>query len=273
MFDTKFSVSMCVYAQDNPEWFKTAVDSVLNQTRSPDEVILVVDGPVSDELNNVILGYESLTNFRTIRLEKNVGHGNARRIGLEACKNELVAIMDADDISEKNRFELEIAKFEEIEDLAIVGGNISEFIDTPDNIVGKRNLPTEDEDIKVYLKKRCPMNLVTVMFKKSMINAVGGFIDWYCEEDYYLWIRMSMANMKFANINESIVKVRVGREMYRRRGGWRYFKSEAKLQKYMLKNKIIGFSTYFSNCAKRFIVQVLLPNRLRGWIFKKFARS
>lgn len=271
--DTKFSVSMCVYAKDNPEWFKAAVDSILNQTLPPDEVVLVVDGPIADELCRVVSEYEKLPCFNVIRLEKNIGHGNARRIGLASCKNELVAIMDADDISEEDRFEKEIEKFKEIDNLAIVGGNISEFIGTPDNIVGERNLPSDDKEIKEYLKKRCPMNLVTVMFKKSLVESVGGFIDWYCEEDYYLWIRMFLANMQFANVSESLVKVRVGKEMYRRRGGWRYFKSEARLQKFMLKNKVINLATYISNVAKRFIVQVLLPNRLRGWVFKKFARS
>ena len=117
------------------------------------------------------------------------------------------------------------------------------------------------------------MNLVTVMFKKSSVESVGGFVDWYCEEDYYLWIRMAEAKMHFANINETLVNVRVGRDMYNRRGGWKYFKSEARLQAYMRDHKMIGFGTYFSNVTKRFIVQVLMPNKVRGWVFKKFARK
>ena len=116
------------------------------------------------------------------------------------------------------------------------------------------------------------MNLVTVMFKKESVERVGGFIDWYCEEDYYLWIRMALANMQFANVDEILVNVRVGKEMYQRRGGWKYFKSEARLQRYMKQNRIIGFGTYFMNITKRLIVQVLLPNKLRGWVFRKFAR-
>ena len=115
--------------------------------------------------------------------------------------------------------------------------------------------------------------MVTVMFKKSSVDAVGGFIDWYCDEDYYLWIRMALAGMRFANVADTLVSVRVGEDMYKRRGGWKYFKSEAKLQKFMRKNKVISFSTYTVNVTKRLIVQVLLPNRLRGWVFKKFARE
>ena len=268
----KFSVSMCVYGKDNPDWFQIATDSILNQTCPPDEVVLVVDGPVPSELNSVIAACEQNSVFNVIRLPENMGHGEARRTGLAACKNELVAIMDADDISASTRFEKQLAAFAADPELAIVGGNITEFIGEPENVVGARVVPGDDADIKVYMKKRCPMNQMTVMFKKSQVEAVGGYLDWYCEEDYYLWLRMALADMKFANLPDTLVNVRVGADMYRRRGGVRYFKSERRLQKYMRKNGIIGFGTYLSNVIKRLIVQVLLPNRVRGWVFKKFAR-
>lgn len=273
MSNMKFSVAMCVYGGDRADWFKIAVDSILNQTVKPSEVVLVVDGPVPEELNGVICEYEKMDIFNVIRFETNQGHGNARRAGLENCSNELVAIMDADDISAPSRFEKQIAEFEKDMELDIVGGNITEFVGEPENIVGQRVVFLNDSEIKQDLKKRCPMNLVTVMYKKSSVNKVGGFIDWYCEEDYYLWVRMALANMKFGNVSENLVNVRVGKEMYQRRGGLKYFRSEKALQKYMKKNKIIGFGTYFMNVTKRFIVQVLLPNKIRGWVFKKFARK
>ena len=271
--DYKFSVSMCVNGGDNSEWFQTAVESILNQSLKPDEVVLVVDGPIPDELNEIVKIYERNPIFNVIRLEKNQGHGNARRMGLDNCKNELVAIMDADDISKSDRFGKQIEEFKKNQSLDIVGGNITEFIDDEKNIVAERIVPANDAEIKAYMKKRCPMNLVSVMFKKTSVERVGGFIDWYCEEDYYLWLRMALAEMRFANVSDILVNVRVGKDMYKRRGGWKYYKSEAKLQKYMLKHKIINFPTYLSNKTKRFIVQVLMPNNLRGWVFKKFARG
>lgn len=264
---------MCVYGKDNPEWFKTAVDSILNQTKKPDEIVIVVDGPVPDTLDTIIRVCEQDSTFKIVRLAENQGHGNARRISLETCTHNLVALMDADDISAPDRFEKQLAAFERDSELSIVGSNITEFIGEPTNIVGQRAVPCTDAEIKDYMKYRCPMNQVTVMFNKEHVMRVGGYIDWYCEEDYYLWLRMYLAGMKFANIEENLVNVRVGKEMYSRRGGMKYFKSEAKLQKYMLDNKIIGVTTYISNVAKRLIVQVLLPNKLRGWVFKKFARK
>lgn len=273
-----FSVAMSVYKNDNPEWFDVALKSVIEQTVKPNEIVLVVDGPISDELRNIINKYEDICKnsniyFNVIYLKKNQGHGIARKTGLDNCSNKLVAIMDADDICVLNRFETQLNVFNVNPKVDVVGGMITEFIDSPDNVVGKRNVPLVDSEIKKYMKCRCPMNFVTVMFKKSSIEKVGGFIDWFCEEDYYLWIRMALAEMKFSNVDSTLVNVRVGKDMYKRRGGLRYFISEAKLQKYMRKKKVIGFSRYIINIAERFVVQVLMNNAIREWVFKTFART
>ena len=117
------------------------------------------------------------------------------------------------------------------------------------------------------------MNQVTVMFKKSRVDSVGGYIDWYCEEDTFLWLRLFLDGAKFANLPDYLVNVRVGKEMYQRRGGKKYFMSEAKLQKYMLDKKVIGLGRFIINVSERLVVQVLLPNKVRSWVFKKFARK
>lgn len=266
-----FSVAMCVYGGDNPFFFDQAINSVINNTVTPNEIILVIDGPITNTHENIINKYNNL--LTVYRFKENQGHGNARRKSLELCNNELVAIMDADDICCHDRFERQIRAFIENPLVSIVGGQIEEFISSTENKVGKRIVPLNDKEIKTYIKKRCPMNLVTVMFKKEDIDSVGGFIDWYCEEDYYLWLRMYLANMVFANISDVLVYVRVGKDMYKRRGGWRYFKSEMSLQNYMLKNKIIKIDRWILNISQRFILQVLMPNSLRGFVFKKLARS
>ena len=163
--------------------------------------------------------------------------------------------MDADDVSLPNRFEEQIKYFMQTE-IDIVGGNISEFVGDESNIVAYRKVPMIDSEIKEDMKKRCPLNQMTVMFRKSVYEKAGGYIDWYCDEDYYLWLRMMQKDAVFANTGTVLVNVRVGADMYRRRGGLKYFKSEAKLQKYMLDNKIIGIATFFMNVCKRLIVQV-----------------
>lgn len=207
------------------------------------------------------------TVLKTIYLSTNQGHGNARRASLENCTNELVALMDADDISIRDRFERQLSVFRDNESVDIVGGQITEFIGEPSNITGKRVVPESDAEIKKYMKKRCPMNQVSVMFKKSFAEKAGGYIDWFCEEDYYLWIRMAEANGNFANVSNTLVNVRVGDEMSSRRGGWKYFASEAKLQLYMLKKGIIAFPRYLYNIVIRFVGEVVVPNTVRTRLF------
>ena len=272
-----FSVSMCVYGGDNADWFDASLESVINQTLKPNEIVLVVDGPVPQKIDDIVQKYNRICEdkiyFNVVRLPSNEGHGNARRKSLNHCQYEYVALMDADDISVPERFEKQLDCFLQDDTLSIVGGNIVEFISDTGETAGKRIVPQEDAQIKTYMKSRCPMNQVTVMFKKHDVEEVGGYIDWYCEEDYYLWLRLALANKRFFNLDDILVRVRVGNEMYNRRGGLEYFKSEAKLQKYMFNNHVIGIGTYTINVAKRFVVQVLLPNKIRGWVFRKFARE
>lgn len=268
-----FSVLICVYKKDNPEHFKQALESIINQTVIPNEVVLVVDGPIPESINKVIKSMDEISFFKVVRILQNVGHGNARKIGLENCSNQLIALMDADDISVPDRFEKQLKCFELNGDLSVVGGNIKEFINSISNVIAIREVPQVDVDIKAYMKKRCPFNQPTVMFKHSDVMKAGGYQDWFCNEDYYLWLRMYQNGANFKNLKECLVYMRVSDEMYQRRGGWKYFKSEAGLQKYMLNNKIIVINNYIFNILIRFIVQVVMPNKIRGFLFKRFARN
>lgn len=267
-----FSVAMCVYGGDNPEHFRVAVDSVINQSVSPDEIILVVDGPVPNALDQVISEMERCSCLYIIRLDINQGLGVALKVATENCKNDIIARMDSDDIAHQNRFETQLKVLQD-SDVDIVGGDIIEFIDSPDDYVAKRCLPVTDSELKEFIKHRCPFNHMTVMFRKNALRKAGGYISWHYNEDYYLWIRMMLAGCTFANTGTALVNVRVGEGMYARRGGWKYFCSEAKLQGYMLKNEVIGLPIYIMNVVKRFVVQVMLPNRIRGYVFKKYARE
>lgn len=268
-----FSVAISVYKDDNPLFFDRALESItLKQTIMPSEIVLVVDGPVSNEIDEVIHKYSLICAMKTIRLEQNRGLGNALKIATENSSYELIARMDSDDISISDRFEQQLRFFSENKDVDIVGGNITEFVGEESNIVATRFVPSSNDDIREYMKKRCAMNHVSVMFKKSAIMKAGGYQDWYHNEDYYLWIRMWLIGCCFLNTNTILVNVRTGKDMYARRGGLQYYKSEKKLQKFMLKKKIIKFHTYCMNVLKRFIVEILLPNKVRGFVFKRIAR-
>ena len=208
-----------------------------------------------------------MVTFKVIYLKDNQGHGNARRKGLSECTNDLVALMDSDDISLEKRFEKQLLKFAENESIDVCGGQIAEFVNSEDNIRSIRSVKLCDSDIKKDLKKRCPMNQVTVMFKKQAYNLAGGYIDWFCEEDYFLWARMAKNNCIFTNVNDVLVNVRTGLGMSARRGGWKYFKSEKKMQHYLLSNKIISYPRYLYNVLIRFFGEVVVPNFLRNKLF------
>ena len=207
---------------------------------------------------------------KLVRLERNVGHGGARRAALEACAHDLVALMDADDISRPYRFQRQLEMFALDPGLHVVGGQIAEFVSTPDCPTGERIVPESDAEIKSYMRKRCPMNQMTVMLRKSFINGVGGYQDWYCNEDYYLWVRTALAGGRFANVSDILVDVRVGSGMTARRGGWRYFRSEEGIQRLMFKKGMIGIPRYLLNTLVRFGGEVLLPTAARSAAFRLF---
>ncbi len=270
-----FSVAMSVYKNDNPIFFDRALQSITeNQKVMPTEIVIIVDGPVDEKINAVIEKYsEKYGNLNVIRLDKNAGLGNALKLAIENAKYELIARMDSDDVSAPNRFEQQLEIMTKNSDVDIVGGDISEFIGDENNVVAKRKVPILDEEIKEYLKTRCPFNHMTVMYKRSAVLKSGSYIDLFYNEDYWLWIRMVENNCIMANTGTVLVNARVGEDMYRRRGGRQYFNSEMFLQKYMLKNGIINLPTFVLNSSKRFVVQMLLPNAIREWVFKTFART
>ena len=265
-----FSVLMSVYYKDNPQWLKQAIDSVLNNTVKPSQIVLVVDGQIPNELEQVINEYRDSLDI--LRLEKNSGLGIALQQGLLKCKYPLVARMDSDDISLPNRFELQLKEFENNPDLTIVGGYIQEFDSQTNEKTSIRKVPLEDTEIKQYLKTRSPFNHPTVMFKKEDILKVGNYQTFYQMEDYYLWARLVKSNYQMKNISEILLNFRTDKNMFARRGSYKYFKSNKEVSKQMLKMKIINYPYYLFNITVRFITQVLMPNNIRTLFYKKVLR-
>lgn len=264
---------MSVYKNDNPLHFTQAVLSVINQTIAPSEIIIVIDGPVGEELQAAIDQIaKDYSIIKLVSLSTNMGLGLALQEGSKHCSYDLIARMDSDDISLPDRFEKQLKIFQENQELDVVGSNMSEFIDEPSNIVSIRSLPQFHDDICKFLKKRSPLNHVTVMMKKSSLIKAGGYLDWKNMEDYYLWIRMFLSGAKFYNIQENLVNVRIDDNLFKRRAGLRYFKNLAKLQKFMLKNKIISYPRYVINVFIRF-GQILAPNWLRKLVYKNVVRE
>lgn len=270
-----FSVCMSVYKNDRPAFLKDAIESITSlQTVQPDEIVLVKDGPLGAELDAQVdalcLAHPQI---KVLPFEKNQGLGIALREAVNCASYDIIARMDSDDIAVADRFEKQLAYLSAHPETDIVGGQIDEFITSPDAVVGRRIVPCGNEEIYSYMKRRCPFNHMTVMFQKQSVLNAGNYIDWHYNEDYFLWIRMALEHMQMANIPDIVVHVRVGEQMYKRRGGYTYFKSEKGIQQYMYRHRFINGFEYLFNVAVRFVVQILLPNNLRGKIFQILFRK
>ena len=269
----KFSVLMSVYAKDNPAFFKEALDSVINQTRQPDEIVIVEDGIVPEEIKQILSEYKDKFDFiKSVVLEKNCGLGIALQKGLEQCSFNIVARMDSDDISLPDRFKKQIKCFENDKDLSVLGGYIEEIDAQSLKTLSRRTVPLTDIEIKKRIKSRAPFNHVTVMFKKDVILKAGGYRNLYCFEDYDLWARIAVENLKMQNLSGVLVLVRINENLYKRRGGWKYFKSNKAVQDELFKLGVISFPLYCVNVIVRFTVQVLMPSFARSLFYKIFLR-
>lgn len=271
-----FSIITSVYKNDKPDYVRVALDSMLvEQSVKPTEIVLVRDGLVPVTLEAVLNEYETRYPdvFNIIRLEQNGGLGNALKLGVENAKYDIIARMDSDDICLSNRFELQLKYMELHPNVDIIGGQMTEFIDTPDNIIGKRVVPCTNDEIYNFMKNRCALNHVTVMFRKETVLKAGNYQDWFWNEDYYLWVRMMMNKCVFANLSDVLVNVRSGADQYARRGGRRYYESEKGIKKLQLENRMISKKEYIYYVAQRYILQILMPNWLRGWFFRTLARK
>ena len=213
-----YSVLMSVYHKEKPEYLKQAIESIQAQTYPTDDFVLVCDGPLNSELDAVITTKQQEMNgvLKVYRLDKNEGLGNALNAGINHCKNELVARMDSDDVAYPNRCEKQIDVFNTHPEVSICSGIVEEFTTDPEVVDARRALPETNAKIMEFAKKRNPFNHPCVMYKKSAVEAAGSYKDFYLLEDYYLWLRMLMAGYQGYNIQEPLLHMRAGSDMYMR---------------------------------------------------------
>ena len=268
-----YSVLMSVYKKENPEYLKTAIDSMLNQSVATNDFVLVCDGPLTDSLDEVISNYER-TNpglFNVVRLPENVGLALALNEGIGHCKNDIVARMDSDDFSKPDRIEKQLKAMDEA-GADIVGSNISEFNGDITRLTGERNLPETDEEIREFAKSRSPFNHPSVIYKKSKVELLGGYGKFDYFEDYYLWITLLQNGCKGYNVQEPLVLMRAGDDLYLRRGGKEYAKCVMAFEKHLLSVGYISRFTYLKQTGARALIAIA-PNKLREKVYKKKLRG
>ena len=272
----KYSVLMSVYHKDSPEYLKLALESIYEkQTRRPDEIVVIFDGPLNDELYAVLDAFakDKPQTVRYYPQEINRGLGEALRIGAEKCTGDFIFRMDSDDISMETRFEKQIAYLEAHPDTDVLGTATSEFfqsIQEKDRQICR--FPLCHEDLVKLAKRRNPMNHMTVCMRREALLACGSYQSLMLMEDYYLWVRMMVAGYRFANLEEPLVNVRVGNGFYSRRSSSVQIKSWKYLQNYMVENRWIGKFGWLRNMITVYGF-VYMPAWLKKPIYKIFLRK
>ncbi|WP_301099012.1 glycosyltransferase [Otariodibacter sp.] len=261
----KFSVLMSLYFKENPQYLIECFESLQAQTQPADEIVLVFDGKLTDELEQVVQNFSTILPLVIIRLPQNRGLGKALNEGLLHCSNEWVFRMDTDDICLPDRFAKQLAFIEANPDAIAVGGQITEFGQNIDDVVGHRQVPTTHDEIIEFTKIRCPFNHMTIAYQKSEVLACGGYED--LQEDYYLWIKLVATGKKVANLEDTLVYARVGNGMVGRRQGveqakaeWRLFKLKQRLN---IQSYMSGMAVFLCRAIPRLLPVSILSRLYR----------
>lgn len=269
----KFSVLMSLYIKEKVEYFNECMESLLRQTVKPNEIVIVYDGPISDELKTSVEKYKTQNPdlIKTIENETNKGLGLALADGVPVCKYELIARMDTDDVAREDRFEKQLQMFINDPDLDICGSHIIEFEGTINNVLSNRKVPISHEEIAKYQRQRSAFNHMTVMYKKSSVLRAGNYENCPLMEDDMMWIRMLIAGAKCANVDDYLVYARTGYAMIERRGGWEYYKKYKNGRKKILETNYISKWDYYKTVGIQFVV-TLVPKKIRLFIFTRLLR-
>ena len=266
----KFTVLMCTYIKDDPILLQKAIDSIFKNSIKPDYFILTIDGPIHIINQRVIeklcLKYPIKLNI----LKKNIGLALALNNALSLVNTEWVARADSDDINLKNRFENQVKYAKQNFD--VIGSNILEIGEKMKIRKLKKIMPVNNNDIRNYIRTRNPMNHMTVFFKTDLVRSVGGYPNIYLREDYALWAKLYSKGASFYNLDKILVHVKGGRELYKRRGGFKNAIGEIKLQIYFLKYKIKPFYLSIFHLFFRPLI-LLLPRNILEIIYTEFLRT
>lgn len=265
----QFSVLMSVWREDDPGWLEAAFRSVVHdQIRAPDDVVLVQDGPVPNAMADCITGliHESPVATTLLALDANVGLGIALDQGMAACAHDIVARMDADDIALPQRFAIQVPLVEQGADL--VGSSLLEFGTDIDDIVGKRVPPLDPDEIVRYARFHQPFNHPTVVYRRSVVQAAGGYRHLALMEDYLLFAKMIDQGATVANVAEPLVLYRVGAGAYARRGGVELLKSEWRLQRQLRDLRFTSRGQFARNLVVRGSYR-LVPEPIRKAAYRR----
>lgn len=268
----KVSVLLSLYIKESPLFLNLCLDSLFKQSHLPDEVVIVLDGPITPELNKCLISWSNKLSIKIVPLEKNVGLGEALNIGLKFCTHNLVFRMDTDDVCHKDRFLKQLAYLESHPEVGLLSSTVGEFKHSVDDVYAYRKLPLSHQEIIKFAKKRSPFNHMAVVFKRDLVLAAGGYQHEYLYEDYALWVRMIQNGVYTANLPEPLVFARTGNGMAARRSGLKYAKSEFHAQVKFYKQGYLNIYELIRNLSIRIPLR-LAPVSLLAYLYATLLRN
>lgn len=263
----KFSLLLSLYNKENPYFLSECLKSIETNSHLPEQIVIVFDGPIGKELEEIVNNYAVRLPIDIVPINKNVGLGPALNYGLKFCKNEMVLRMDTDDICMPDRFAKQIDFLKLHPSIGLMGGAIQEYDESMNESKGIRFSKCQHKEIVEYAKKRNPFNHMTVAFRKSLVEQVGGYQHHHLMEDYNLWLRMIAAGVECYNMVDVLVKVRAGNNMLARRKGIFYAKSEIKIARLKYNLKIDHLCGCIS-CAVIRMIPRLLPVFALNYLYR-----
>ena len=264
-----FSVLMSTYHLEKPELLDRALESIFSNDLVPEQVVLVIDGPIGLELRSVVDRYRSFPSLDVIELERNVGLAKALNIGLSSVRNVFTLRCDSDDFNLPFRFRKQMLVLDSGFDL--VGSQIFEF-DNFGNCLGSRRVPLGSVEIRNFCLRRNPFNHMTVGFRTDKARILGGYPLIPFKEDYGLWLKFIASNFEFMNVSNVWVHATTGDQFFRRRSGFAVISSEFDLQKLSYDLKLKSFFRAGLDFFSRVLI-LSLPFSLKKFLYRVLFRD
>lgn len=258
------SIVLNIWDGDNFVSLRRSLNSISQQKLKPEEVIVVIDGAISSELEAVVSQFAKQDDFRVqlIRIPTAKGLWNGRNQGIAASRNEFIALHDADDVMHPERLSVQIRQILANE-IDILGSPVFEFDSISGEIIGLRKFDTDSD----FLKKMLWQNVInnsSVMLRKSAVDSVGGLRNVYLAEDYDLYLRLLRADKKIFITKEVLQAFSVDDKTSKRRGGVKFFSTELSLHQTVKSFNHFGFLRLHLRLFLRLVFR-LSPNFVRDF--------
>ena len=258
---------MAVYHKDSALFFSEALDSLRPFSTKLESIVLVADGPLTNKLEKVILEKSKYLNIHLLKMPISKGLGEALNTGTIYSKSDYLLRMDSDDISRPERLDALLQLLFENPYLDVIGSQISEFDKCPMESLYVRRVPLTHEKIYRQMKARCAVNHVSCLLRRGAVVDVGGYSGGRgFAEDWWLWVRLLKNGAKFANLNQTLVDVRVGNGFIGRRQGWSMFVQDLRLIQMMIDIKFISWYHIIYLVPLR-IIQRFSPSKILHLVY------